>query len=67
MSTGPRRWKNSWSDPSAGPRKRVAGMPMTASLATTAMSAISASSNPPPSAKPETSATVTFGYPRKKW
>ena len=26
-SIGPRRWKNMCSEPSAGPRKRVAGMP----------------------------------------
>ena len=50
-----------WIEPRAGPRNRVAGMPILASSATTAMSAISASSNPPPSAKPDTSATVTFG------
>ncbi len=50
-----------WSDPSAGPRKRVAGMPTMVSAATTEMSAISASSKPPPRAKPDTSATVTFG------
>ena len=50
-----------WIDPSAGPRKRVAGMPMTVSRATTAMSAMSASSKPPPSANPRTSATVAFG------
>ena len=49
-STGPSRWKNRWSEPSAGPRKRVAGMPISVSRATTAMSAISASSKPPPSA-----------------
>ena len=60
-STGPSRWKNMCSDPSAGPRNRVAGMPIIVSRATTAMSAMSASSKPPPRAKPETSATVTFG------
>ncbi len=46
--------------PSAGPRNRVAGMPILVSRPTTEMSAMSASSNPPPSAKPLTSATVTF-------
>jgi hypothetical protein len=40
-------------------------MPITVSRATTARSAMSASSNPPPSANPETSATVTFGYPQE--
>ncbi len=39
----------------------MAGIPITVSAATTEMSAISASSKPPPSAKPDTSATVTFG------
>ena len=49
------------SEPSAGPRKRVAGIPTLVSRATTEMSAISAISKPPPSAKPRTSATITFG------
>ena len=55
------------SEPRAGPRKRVAGMPTFVSPATTEMSAMSAISNPPPSAKPRTSATVTFGYPSSWW
>lgn len=36
--------------PSAGPRKRVAGMPILVSRAITEMSVISAISKPPPSA-----------------
>ena len=47
--------------PSAGPRKRVAGMPTWVERPTTEMSAMSASSKPPPNANPLTSATVTFG------
>ena len=40
---------------------RVAGMPTIVLRATIEMSAIRAISNPPPSAKPRTSATITFG------
>ena len=49
-STGPRRWKNMCRLPSAGPRKRVAGMPILVSRAMTEMSVINAISKPPPSA-----------------
>ncbi|EUA75308.1 hypothetical protein I553_3200 [Mycobacterium xenopi 4042] len=46
--TGPNRWKNICKLPSAGPRKRVAGIPILVSRAITEMSVISAISKPPP-------------------
>ncbi len=49
-STGPSRWKNMCRLPSAGPRKRVAGIPILVVRPITEMSHISAISNPPPSA-----------------
>ena len=49
-STGPSRWKNMCRLPSAGPRKRVAGMPILVSRPITEMSVINAISKPPPSA-----------------